>query len=777
MNSSLAIARTSGPRMVSFMLRSVVTLALAWPVSAAIAGGGDEPRVATPPRTMSVGDWSDQLWGYAKEGDFAAVERYLRGVPEGRAEAGIQRLREGVEVLSRTRLESEAVRMSELEKAMTEARTKVAEGNLAQALFSLAMAKLLSDDWSKVLTTEEVQAVMDQSFAAALEAEKKGDLLLAQELLFRLRVLVDDSGDKALRDRFNDPLEQVNRRIGLLAQYAPHRLHDLRRLQAERVAPDKPFPDFNEEGAEDWKEQLRGISQPMLMAALRTAASEHIKNEGWWPLLTGGVEALRILGTTQALGENFPKLRDPERLAKWNETLDSITTTLDAKPHRGVGRGDYRDIIAQLIQTNRETIELPEEVLLREFGDGAVYKLAELFDDQYTEIIWPERLRRFQQQTEGNFVGVGILIRTDEKREIIVVNPLEGSPAFRAGVKPEDRVVAVDGVSTLGWSLNRAVDNITGPRGKEVLIGVRRGEGDDEKSLDIPIVRDTIKIRSVNGWWKRELDTDGNPHWDWLVDPISRIGYVRLTSFNEDSYADFLAALDEMKRGGPLNGLVLDLRNNPGGLLKSAVQFSNLFVPKGLIVSGEDKDGRTVWRQDAQPNRAEARLADVPTVVLVNEGSASASEIVAGSLQAHGAAVILGERSFGKGSVQTVHDISDREQAAIKLTTQYYVLPPQDGEAKGRLVHRRPGATDWGVNPDITVTMTPQQLEAAMKLRLAADMLADADTLLQANDGEATPRPDVNDLVLKGVDPQIQTALLILQARALKELELASRPS
>jgi len=753
----------------SLLVSSIALVAVAMP-------GGDEIKLFTPPKAMSVPEWADQVWGLAKEGDFAGVERHLRGVPEGRAEAGIQRLREGVEVLDRTRQESATVKAAELEKALVESRTKVAEGNLPQALFSLAMAKVLSEDWSARLATEEITSVMETSLAAATKAESEGDLLLAQELLFRLRVLVDDSGDKAARDRFAGPLEEVNRRIGLLAQYAPHKLHELRKLQAQRLAPDKPFPEFNEAGAEDWKEQLRGISQPMLMAALRTAASEHINNEGWSPLLTGGAEALRILATTDALGENFPKLRDPEQLAKFTAGVDEINASIAAKAPRSLGRGDYRDVIARLIQLNRETIDIPEAVLIREFGDGATYKLSELYEDQYTEIIWPERLRRFQQQTEGNFVGVGILIRTDEKREIIVVNPLEGSPAFRAGVKSEDRVVSVDGASTLGWSLNRAVDTITGPRGKEVVLGIRRGEGEEERTLDVPVVRDTIKIRSVNGWWKRELDTDGNPRWDWMVDPISRIGYVRLTSFNEDSYADFLVALDEMKAGGRLNGLVLDIRNNPGGLLKSAVQFSNLFIPRGEIVSGEDKDGRTVWRQEAQPNRAEARLADVPTVVLINEGSASASEIVAGALQAHAAAVILGERTFGKGSVQTVHDISDAEQAGIKLTTQYYVLPPRAGEAKGRLVHRRPGATDWGVNPDIIVPMTPQQIEAAMKLRLEADMIAEADAL-RNEDEPAKARPDVNTLISKGVDPQIQTAVLILQARALKELELATRPS
>lgn len=753
-------------------------------------------------------EWADRVWNSAKEGDLSTIERYLAGVPDGRAAGDIERVRGAYETLQKTRAESATTKATDLEKALADMRRNAGEEKLSAALQSASMAKLLSSDWTKTLATPDVSNLMAAAERKAKEAEASGDWLLAQELLFRLRVLVDRIGRPVDEEHYTDLLEKVNRRIGLLAQFAPHKLHELRAMQAKRLKPDAEFPPFNELGAEDWKDQLKGVTQPMLMQALRTAAAEHIINEGWKPLLDGGLSALRILATTSALDENFPGLRDPEKVKRWVDAIDAMQQEIDAKPSKSLGRGDYRDIMGRLIQLNRETINLePESTLFHEFGEGATYQLSQLYDDQYTEIIWPERLRRFQQQTEGNFVGVGILIRQDEKRDIVVVNPLEGSPAYRAGVKPEDRIASVDGVTTLGWSLNKAVDNITGPRGKEVRLGIRRGEGANEKLIEIPVVRDTIKIRSVNGWWKRALDENGNPQWDWLIDPMSRIAYVRLTSFNEDSYADLLAAVDEIKKTGKLNGLILDLRNNPGGLLKSAVQFSNLFVPSGELVSGQDKDGRKVWHHDAQPNRAEARLADVPTVVLVNEGSASASEIVAGSLQAHSAAVILGERSFGKGSVQTVHDISDTEAAAIKLTTQYYVLPPRPGEEKGRLVHRRPGSTDWGVNPDLVVPMTPQQIEASMRLRQDADLIAGAEGV--ADEGviepepttdpapggaggggdpsspdakSATrrvtqkdkPRPDVSDLLSKGIDPQLQTALLILQARVLKDLEEAA---
>ena len=401
-----------------------------------------------------------------------------------------------------------------------------------------------------------------------------------------------------------------------------------------------------------------------------------------------------------------------------------------------------------------------QEVLLREFAEGATYRIEDAYEDQYTQMIWPEQLRRFEQQVQGDFVGVGILIRHDEKRELMIQNPLEGSPASRAGIEEEDRVIAVDGVPTTGWSLTRAVDEITGPRGETVVLTVTRE--DVEEPVDIPIARDRIKIRSVNGWFKRELDADGDPQWDWFVDKEDGIGYVRLTSFNEDSFGDLLKAVDQMRDERPLNGLILDLRFNPGGLLDSAIQFSNLFVAEGSIVSCEDRDGETVWSRAAKGHMA--FLESMPLVVLVNQGSASASEIVSGCLQAHDAAVVVGERTFGKGSVQTVHPVSAnrREPAAFKVTNQYYALPPAEDEERGRLVHKMPGATDWGVNPDLTVSMTPDQTQGAYELRRKADLIADWDEEWNEED-----RPNPDRLVNEGIDPQLEVAILLLKARLL----------
>jgi carboxyl-terminal processing protease len=432
------------------------------------------------------------------------------------------------------------------------------------------------------------------------------------------------------------------------------------------------------------------------------------------------------------------------------------------------------------------------EVIVREFGNGTMATMTHDFEDPYTEIVWPDRMRRFSQAIKGNFVGVGILIRHNEKREIVIINPLDGSPSKRAGIKPQDKIASVNGMSTADWPLDKAVDTITGPAGTPVTLGITR-EG-EAKPLEYPLVRERIKMYSVQGWKKTGYNERFEPQWDWYVDPEGGIGYIRLTGFNEDTFTDFLKSMREMSTQRDINGLILDLRGNPGGLLQSAVSFVNAFLRSGRIVSVEDRNGQELYAFTAQRQRAP--LADVPTVVLINEGSASASEIVSGALEAHDVAVVIGERSFGKGSVQEVHDIDGRgaeAKANVKYTVQHYLLPAKPGETKGRLVHKQPGSDDWGVMPDYVVKLSPDQIEEINKIRASADDVPEeaADGMVevpgsskvpgdeppangQVVDKKAKEPRDPAELVMKGIDPQVEMAVLLLQGRALGQAEKAS---
>ena len=745
---------------------------------------------AVPKVRADVATWRDPAWAAALKGDMQAFDTSLSQAPEGDSDA-VKGVREAIAMLQKHRAQEVTTRNESISKHRQELQKELASNQLTRALISAANLKFLLDaaDWNAELATPAMKELEAKAQAQRVEAEKAADWLLAQEMLFRLRALYEDTADQARFEKLDDQLDESSRRVMLLAGYAPRTLHELRRLQSERFKasqteeerlkakakakskrsdpeavvedPDEPFPEFSPATANDWKEQYDGITPYMVREGLRKAATEHIENGGWKPLLDGGLAALTLLASTPECRETFEGLGDDAKRTAWLKSLKEAKARVDEVPAEAANAVMYREIMNGIMKANEATVAIPETALLHEFGEGATSVLARRYEDPYSEIIWPERLRRFRQQVEGNFVGVGILIRHDEKHDIMVINPLEGSPAARAGVKPEDRIVAVDGQSTTGWSLNRAVDLITGPKGEVVTLTVRRdGEA---KPLEIPLVRDSIKMRSVNGWRKSGLTDRGDPTWDWYIDPSMGIGYVRLTSFNDDSFDDFMKAIEQMRSQRSLNGIVLDLRGNPGGLLTSATDFCNLWVPEGELVSTENRFGETTSTRRAETNRA--ALKDLPVVVLVNQSSASASEILSGCLQAYDKAAIVGERSFGKGSVQEVSPLKDRnKEAAVKVTTQHYVLPPEPGQTKGRLVHKAPGSKDWGVLPDLRIRMSPDQLERLAELRSSVD------TLPEPGEPVTEPRVDPNEILTSGTDPQLETALLALRARLLKSV-------
>lgn len=710
-----------------------------------------------PPDTAIVTaakQWADDIWMAARNGDADTLNARFRALPDDAAELDAAgRFRDSFALHLANESKALVKRDEAREKAASEMREQIVAGDLSKALRSAVTVQTLSEKMEIALDDADIVSTIAWAKGRIPELEAELDWLSAQELLFYLRTLYEDTTHFDEYKHYRDELNAVNRRVSLLAQYAPQRLHVLRAKRAERLG-DPALGEYRPNPSNDWKSRNKDIRPDMLRTALRTAATEHIDAAGWKPLVVGGLNELKLLATTASLDETFPNLANPELVQKWVSHIDAELAAFEA---RGGSFSSDRltAMLDGLERVNAETINIPREVIIREFGDGALYEL-----DEFSEIVWPDKLSRFKQATEGAFVGVGILIKHNDTQEIVVVNPLEGTPAYFGGVKPEDKILEVDGEPTVGWSLNDAVDRITGEPNTNVVLGLSR-EG-VEGLIPITLRRDVIKLRSVMGWYKNDLRPDGTPDWDWYIDPVSRIAYIKLTQFTEESYSDLLAAWREITAKGKPAGLILDLRFNPGGLLTSAVAISNLFVKSGVIVSGEDKNGDPAWRpQRADPTKA--RITDTPIVVLINQGSASASEIVSGCLQAHGAAVIVGERSFGKGSVQTVHPTAIN--ARLKLTTQYYRLPPKPGEEKGRLVHKKPGATVWGVDPDIVVKMTPEQVRESQEFRQDADVIPQDETgKLQPNSPD---RPDVTRLIADGMDPQLETALLILQARAL----------
>jgi carboxyl-terminal processing protease len=318
----------------------------------------------------------------------------------------------------------------------------------------------------------------------------------------------------------------------------------------------------------------------------------------------------------------------------------------------------------------------------RAMQEAALAAMVASLGDPYSVYVPPAAERDFDKSLRGSYVGIGAEIDIFENY-LRIVTPLEDSPALRAGVLSGDLVLEIDGESTLGKSAEECMEMLLGEEGTPVTITVRHSDGREDR---ITIVRARIETETVKGYRRTSKG------WEHILDRERGIGYLRLTQFTETSADAMLASIDNLRRDG-LKALVLDLRFNGGGSLGAAIQIADLFLAEGSIVSVRDRDGKgRAWSAAPHPTDVE-----MPMVILVNEGSASASEVLAGALQENGRAKVLGTRTFGKGSVQDVISIP-ADRGTIKITTARYYLP------SGRNITRSHRLEDaerpWGVDPD-----------------------------------------------------------------------------
>ena len=317
--------------------------------------------------------------------------------------------------------------------------------------------------------------------------------------------------------------------------------------------------------------------------------------------------------------------------------------------------------------------EVSDQDLVEAAIDGMLTSL-----DPHSAYLPDDNFQKMQVQTRGKFGGLGIEV-TMENGFVKVVSPIDDTPADKAGILPEDLIISVDGESIVGLTLNDAVEKLRGPIGSNVKISVQR---DQDEPFEVNIIRDEIKIRSVRS---RLYET---------------IGYIRITTFSEQTSPGLQKAMDDLQSetAEGLTGLVLDLRNNPGGLLSEAIRVSDAFLEKGEIVSTRGRGENDIQHAYARPGDISDGL---PLVVLINSGSASASEIVAGALKDHRRAVVMGTRSFGKGSVQTITPMPGH--GAMRLTTALYFTP------SGVSIQAK------GISPDIEVALARiEKLESGL---------------------------------------------------------------
>ena len=304
----------------------------------------------------------------------------------------------------------------------------------------------------------------------------------------------------------------------------------------------------------------------------------------------------------------------------------------------------------------------------------AIREMLGKLEDPYTRFMNPEEFQNMRIDTSGELTGVGIQIAKDEEtNRLIVISPIEDTPAFEAGILAQDLIVKIDGKDTKGMDVNDAVKLIRGERGSQVTLTISRGG----KENDYDITRERIEIHPV-----RASIRDTN---------LGKIGYIRLTTFNEYAAKDMQQAIKEQEKAGVV-GYVLDLRSNPGGLLYSSINIARMWLDEGTIVSTVDRQGLS--DRESAKNKA---LTDKPLVVLVNEGSASASEILSGALQDNKRATLLGTKTFGKGLVQSVRPLGDGSGLAVTIAK--YLTP------SGRDINKE------GIPPDVVVKLSDEQLE------------------------------------------------------------------
>ena len=696
------------------------------------------PVKAQPAAELAL---SEQIVELAERGKFTELAHVIDTLPpspEAKSlDATIDLYLEHLKGRKATKLEAHNAALEEAFKLIEESKPE-------EAMIKVIEAHSLAEDPDKLLAEERVAALIQAVADKAKNAHAEDNFVESLSLYRLLDLLYEKTRE------YKKQYEDAATHVRVLQLYNPQLLRDLYKERAKRLGNEEDLELFEEadnQDIEDWTIKLEGINAGMLGQVFAHAATRHIDKDGYVALVRGAATSLGIMIQTEGLETVFKGMTDQVRIDAMQAKLDEVLKDLD-RPGRNLNRANAMSIIADIMQTNMETIGLPDNVIVYELTQGACTEL-----DPFTAPIWPEDLKQFARTMNGNFVGIGVQIQKLDGK-LTVVTPLEGTPAMKAGLKANDVIAKVEGVPTGTWTVDKAVREITGPEDTKVTMTILR-EG--VEPFKVTLIRKPINIESIKGFAHR--DSGG---WDYWVDKEAGIGYIRMTQFLRQTADDMDKAVQQMQREGKLNAIVLDLRFNPGGLLSTAIGVVDRFIDRGRIVSTVNAEGVTTTSQSA--SRRNTYRDDIELVILINQGSASASEIVSGALQDYERATVLGENSYGKGSVQDIFPLG-RGEALFKCTTQYYQLP------KGDIIHRKDDSTEWGIKPDLEVKMTNKEVADWLEAR------RDADILIAEEDRDPdNPQTNPRDILADGLDPQLEAAVLLLKAKQLSSrVELARK--
>ena len=568
--------------------------------------------------------------------------------------------------------EHEERRAADYGRYVENAKGHLEKDEVREALIEANRALTNASDEQALLTSDWIKRLSERAVSRAEDYRKEGEWRKAYGIFYSLTSLFENN-----------------------AKYKKARNDCLTYARLDAV--------YEKDGK--WDERLEEIVPRNATDALDRIDKYYVEKADLRAITQAGLEHLLLICDSQVMKETFPDLNDGD-LRK--ELKNRLQRRLDrVRQSSKFSVANAKEYFRRVLRINEQTVDLPAELIVYEFISGALDPL-----DDFSSMIWPVEFREFDKHTRGDFVGVGISISGGGDRPINVVSPLEDTPAYRAGILADDKITHVNGASLQGISLTKAVQMITGPIGTVVTLTILRpSEG---RSFDVPLKRDKIEIQSVRGVTRHPDDPE---RWNYILDEGMGIGYVRVASFQDNTVRQLRLAIDEALAAGA-RGLILDLRFNPGGLLKSAVEMTQLFQTRDeKVVSTRGLRDRPWSPPDADHD---GPYASLPLVVLANGYSASASEIVSGALQDNKRAIIVGERTFGKFSVQKLMELGG-SSAHLKLTTARYYLP------LGRSLHHEEGAAEWGVTPTVEIKLVPKEISRIRMMQQDREILAKAE--------------------------------------------------
>ena len=522
---------------------------------------------------------------------------------------------------------------------------------------------------------------------------------------------------------------------------------------------------FEDSPCETREERYHGVEKKIFVRALRFLAAYYVRVIEYDQMATKALERCKLLG--EVLGAAYESASDsetdskgalsitegvfePRNLRAWLANLAVLMDEVKYASGRPTGfdQGKFLDILDEVLELNEKTVNFPEPVLIAQFVEAALSAL-----DPYTTLVWPKEVKDFEKIMTNEFTGIGIEISKQEGL-LTVASLLPDTPAYKSGLDAGDVIEKVDGLETKDMTLVCAVHKITGPKGTDVTLTIKRPN--EEETWDITITRDKIVVPTIRGWQRTEAG-----RWLYMIDEENKIGYVRITSFSADTTPDLEKALVRLERAG-MKGLILDLRFNTGGLLESAVGVADKFISADAwIVKRQPRAGMAPAYEASHKSRTHPNY---PVVILVNSYSASASEIVAGALadNKYKRAILVGNRTHGKGSVQGITGYPGGG-AQLRYTMAYYHLPSNQ-RVESKEAMKKLGRTDWGVGPNVKVKLRSDELKKLLEIQRDNDVLV---RVGHDNSNHMLKKRTLEETIK--YDPQLEAGLLVIRSKLLQE--------